>query len=286
MKGNKILKKIITIAVYSNAFLAVGSSCVAFVTMFLLGFPIEPVLLFIPFAGTMFIYNMNRHTDEKEDMVNVPDRTNFVNKNGTLLLILSSVLYFIAICFALRRNPYTFISVIFPTGVGVLYCVFRMKRYCIIKNLLVAVAWGITPVVVGFYFDIFNYSILSVSIIFALSFFINTVIFDIKDIEGDSLYGIKTLPAVTGLKITKYICLSIIVFIMIFLVFNIISDILPVISFLLIPFLMYITIYIILSKQTNSTFYYGIFVDGEFIFLSFIIIIVSLVNGWSSRIGL
>jgi 4-hydroxybenzoate polyprenyltransferase len=225
----------------------------------------------------MFIYNLNRMTDSTEDRINLPKRTDFVKKWGSLFFGLGTALYIIAIALAFFRNFYTLSIVITPGVIAVLYSVFRLKRFYITKNLLVAIAWGMTPLVVGFYFGTFNLAVLTISLFFSMEFFINTVIFDVKDVKGDYMYKIKTLPTIIGVSHTKHICLTINFFSVLILILNILQGSLPLIALLLIPFLLYIFAYIMLCDKKNGLFY-GIFVDGEFIFLGLILLLVYLVK--------
>jgi 4-hydroxybenzoate polyprenyltransferase len=270
------MKRLLDFLVYSNIFLAAGASVVAFTTIFLMGFPIETVPLFIPFAGAMFIYNLNRMTDSTEDLINVPKRISFVRRNGKFFLAVGIVLYGIAIMESFLRNLNVFLAVIAPGIISIFYSIFRLKRFYITKNLLVALAWGMTPVVVGFYFETFDLAILSISLFFTLEFFINTVIFDVKDIKGDYLYKIKTLPTVIGTKNTKHMCLIINFFSGMILLLSILYSILPLMAIILIPFLLYIFAYIILCDSKNGLFY-GAFVDGEFMFLALIVLLAYMV---------
>jgi len=52
----------INFLVYSNIYLAVGASCIAYITMVLLGLNFEFMPLFFTFSETFFVYNLNRQT--------------------------------------------------------------------------------------------------------------------------------------------------------------------------------------------------------------------------------
>ncbi|RKX90947.1 MAG: hypothetical protein DRP84_12350 [Spirochaetes bacterium] len=114
---------------------------------------------------------------------------------------------------------------------------------------------------------------------FAIQFFINTVIFDIKDIKGDRLKSIKTLPNTFGIEKTKLICNAASVTSIIFIFLGIIYRLLPIYTLtVLLPFAFYVITYTYYSHKNKNTFFYGLFVDGEFIFLLFIFFISRLLN--------
>lgn len=228
----------------------------------------------------MFIYNLNRQTDSTEDLVNVPERKHFITESGKHLLIAGTVFYLIALFVSAWRNIPTFFIVLLPCIIAILYSIFRLKKYYIVKNLMVGSAWGVTPLVVGFYFGVFNLSVLTLSIFFALGFFINTVIFDIKDTRGDYLYKISTLPTVIGAKSTRHVCMIVDLFSGMILLLSIASGILPLKALVLVPFLAYIFAYITLSAKRSGVTFYGLTVDGEFAFLAVLVFLTSLVLGW------
>jgi len=274
------LKMLIKWIVYSNFHLSLGAAFVAYASLFILRLPFDPMVLFIPFAGTMFIYNLNRHTDSTEDLVNVPERKHFITESGRNLLIAGMVLYLIALFVSAWRNLPTFFIVLLPCIIAVFYSIFRLKKYYILKNLLVASAWGMTPLVAGFYFGTFNLAVLTLSILFALALFINTVIFDIKDTRGDYLYKISTLPTVIGAKSTRHVCMIVNLFSFMTLLLSIASGILPLKALVLVPFLAYIFAYIMLSAKRSGVNFYGLTIDGEFAFLAVMVFLASLVLGW------
>ncbi len=245
--------------------------------MVLLELPFDFVPMFLIFSETLFVYNLNRQTDLLEDEINVPERTNFVKYYGRPIFYISILLYLLTLFIAFSHSFSTFIFVLFPIVIGVLYSIFRLKRFLITKNLLVGISWGTIPVVVGCYFNRMDICVLIFYLFFSVEFFINTIIFDVKDMKGDKLHKIRTLPNVIGLKRTKYLLYFVNTLSALFLLLAIIKDILSPLSYVLFFFLGYVFLYIFYSKENNKTLYYGIFVDGEFIFLGVLVFLVSVI---------
>ncbi len=276
MDNMNIFKNILDFLVYSNIYLSLGASFVAYITIVILDFPFAFIPMFLAFSETFFVYNLNRQTDIKEDRINKPNRITFIEKYGRLVFYISIILYLLALIISFLRNFNTFIFVLLPIIISIFYSIFRLKRFLMIKNLLVGFAWGTLPLVVGSYFNRLDIAILIFYIFFSIEFFINTVIFDIKDTTGDNLNKIRTLPNVIGIKYTKYFMYVVNTFSISFLIFNIVFGILSPISISLIFFVFYVYLYIFFSGKKNNLFY-GVFVDGEFVFLALFVFLFSLV---------
>lgn len=272
MKNIYVLNRILSFLVYSNIYLSFGASIVAIVTLYILDLPFDFQLLFIPFAGGMFIYNINRYTDKEEDKINVPERTEFAKKYGPYIIGASIILYCIALYFAFSRNLTTLFVTLFPVLIGYFYSIKRLKRIFFLKNILVGLSWGITPLLVGFYYNIFSAEFFILATFFAITFFINTVIFDVKDIIGDLNMKINTIPIRMGLEKTKVICYASNFIALLLLSLSVLFGILPPRSLVLIPFLIYIFLYVKKVDTVKDGFFYGVLVDGEFIFLYFLVL--------------
>jgi len=95
---------------------------------------------------------------------------------------------------------------------GVVYSIkilsFRLKDILGVKNAIVALAWAGTcsflPLTVSFRVPI---QILLVFYFLFIRCVINTTIFDVRDIEGDKLSGVRTIPVVFGRRKTKNLLL-------------------------------------------------------------------------------
>jgi len=68
----------------------------------------------------------------------------------------------------------------------------RLKRGMGVKNMIAAFTWALC---IALFLDRFSLQVLIVCMFFFLKSFINTVLYDFKDVERDKLAGIPTLPA-------------------------------------------------------------------------------------------
>lgn len=273
----RVLRRFIEFLVYSNVYLSLGAAIVALATIFLMEKQVVWELLLIPFSGSFLIYNFNRFTDLGEDQVNIPERHIFVQKYGRGLLIVSILFYLASLYLAFTANLYVLAFTLLPVAGAVIYSYFRFKKFFLIKNLIVSLSWGISALLVGAYFQEFSLLLMAIYVFFSLQFLINVIIFDIKDIRGDSLYKIETLPDKVGVERTKKFCFFIIFLLILTCGFILTIDLKGLV---LVPALLYIFFFIKKAeKHENSKWwYYGVFVDGEFL-----ILLTSIVIWWILR---
>lgn len=163
-------------------------------------------------AATFFIvfavYGANKLTDIKEDEVNNPERVRYVKRLAKALkysVILSFVMTLVLGAFS---GIGAILVLIFPIVAGVLYSVRilpgrrRLKDITGVKNLIIAITWAsgtaFLPYIAAGGIDFSE--VFLVYYFFFMKSLINTMLFDVRDIEGDRINGIKTIPVKLGLE--------------------------------------------------------------------------------------
>ena len=151
------------------------------------------------------VYTLDRTLECKEDSIN---RSELTGSRKDIAFFVSLSVFIIGTFILFKEGLY--IMPFLPLAVGYLYSKgikigsfnLKLKGGIGIKNLVVAFTWGtfITGIAGISTDDI-------IPLIFVFSFFsskvfINSVIYDFKDVKGDSLAGIKTLPVQLGEKKT------------------------------------------------------------------------------------
>lgn len=156
------------------------------------------------FAGGLVIYTVytiDRTLESKEDTANRSE----LNGSRKEIGLAAALLTFFIGSYLLAKAGLLIIAFI-PFVIGYLYSkgikigrfAVRLKGRAGVKNLVVGLTWGactaglagkscgsIVPVILVFIF-------------FGFKLFINSTIYDFKDIKGDTLAGIKTLPVILG----------------------------------------------------------------------------------------
>jgi len=271
MKKN--IEKFLYFLVYSNLYLALGGMSCAYLTMTILQVSIKLEPLLITFFMTWFLYSLNRLSDMKEDKINNPERVKFFHKYGKYFLYTSGAGYFIlAFSSIIFFNIYIFIHAIIPMIIALGYSFFRLKKYLLLKDIIVAVVWGNLALLTSAYYG-FQYSTIAI-LIFTFIFLrvmVTTIMFDIKDIKGDKVTGVNTLPVRYGKRSTQ-ISLYIINFSSIVFTLTIFRVFLQsyFVYFLLIP-IIYSFFYVKnIDKYGSKNFFYGLVVDGELLVFAII----------------
>jgi len=196
----------------SSIFIAINASLLAYVSFLLYEVRVGFSLLIASCLLTFTVYNLNKLTDIKEDSVNVPERAGFIEKNKHSVIRAAIVSYIAALSISFLQNPFAILIILFPFCIGIVYSIkisnFRLKDITGIKNIVIALSWSVAgtflPLAVSFC------DCILISLIFYFFFtklFINTVIFDVRDIEGDGMSGVKTIPVVFGRQKTKNLLL-------------------------------------------------------------------------------
>jgi 4-hydroxybenzoate polyprenyltransferase len=129
---------------------------------------------------TWAIYALDRSSNSPEDEINSPER---VALRSWPIKKMAALSYLAALLLAL--DP-----VILVPGIAAL-AYLKLKPIFLIKNLVIGLAWAVSVVGLnGWSWLVFAFMFLSV--------FINSVICDIRDIEGDRRFGVCTLPVLFG----------------------------------------------------------------------------------------
>ncbi|GEM_PF-2440575 len=176
----------------------------------------ETLFAAIGFSSLMaFVYLFNKFTDIEEDQINTKGGPLDPAKKNKVLY--GSLFFLIVPLFFLFHNPYLLLIYGVVAGIGFLYSYkvpilgkpFRFKDQFIIKNVSSAIMWASPPAFVpaalrGAFWPM---DIVSFVVIFLIVIPIE-IVWDVRDIEGDRRFGIKTIPNVLGVQWTKIICIS------------------------------------------------------------------------------
>ena len=195
----------------SSIFAGLTISCLLSVSFFLQGF-YSFQAVFACFFLAVSVYNLNKLTDLQEDSVNVPERARFVKRYYNYIITSVVVSFFAAIVCAFSCDPYSISAVVLGFCIGALYSVrlfgVRHKEILLVKNVTIAGTCVVGAVLVPF--AVHLSSLISISLIAYFVFFtafINSVLFDVRDIEGDQRSGTRTVPVSLGRNKTRALLL-------------------------------------------------------------------------------
>jgi len=171
------------------------------------------VSLCLCLAGGLIIYSvytLDRALGCKEDIVNRAELSNSCKDVG----IVASLVTFLIGSFIFSRYNILWLA-FFPFITGYLYSKglqlfgfnLRLKAGIGVKNLVVGLTWGIFLALVSLSDIRYLSSPVAVFILYGTKTFINSIIDDFKDIKGDTLAGIKTIPISLGKQKTRNVLL-------------------------------------------------------------------------------
>ena len=139
------------------------------------------------------VYSHNNMTDLEEDEINRNSINYFSRNNLSYLLV--SLFYFSGLFLSLYFKLSSFFPALLFVFLGVIYNVFRIKRYTLIKNLYTS--FGVSLIfLIGT--SHLSFEVLWYYVIIYIIFFVGSLISDIGDEKGDRAGGFKTLPVVWG----------------------------------------------------------------------------------------
>jgi 4-hydroxybenzoate polyprenyltransferase len=157
------------------------------------------------------VYTLDRALGCKEDLVNRSELNGSCKNIGVIV----SVVTFLIGSFIFLQNDILWLA-FFPFVTGYLYSKglrlhgfnLRLKAGLGVKNLVVGLTWGIFLALVSLSDSRYLSSLVALFLLYGTKTFINSIIDDFKDIKGDTLAGIKTIPLSLGEQKTRNILLT------------------------------------------------------------------------------
>lgn len=276
-KGYASLEAALSFLVTSSVFVAVALFAVVYFSFRLIAVQPHLLLIFGLSLVTFSIYNVNKITDKEEDKVNTPDRANLIGKREHVVLALSVIAYAAALIIGVFSGKrLVVLSYLLPLISGVMYSLpmlpngVRLKDVLFAKNIVIAASIALSTILLllvsyGRWMPV----TLLVCFLF-IKLFINTVLFDVRDVVGDSQQGIRTLPVALGVRRTKILLLGMNTLLLPLAAVMFISAgfnaLLPVVLFSVCYGYYYIHYFC--RPATDFSLRYDLVLDGEWIMLS------------------
>jgi len=189
--------------------LALGTASMAAASAFLFGKGPTLVLLVMAYLFSFGAYMMNRSAEMDQDLVSHPERTTYLARRRKALPLVVAASFLIGYALAATVSAIFFVALLVPLALSLLYSVgskrlvkvigaSKLKQKLLLKNVSIAFGWSLIPILVGLYFGGFNLPLLALAPFIFLRLMTNTIIFDIRDTEGDRENGVRTLPTEIG----------------------------------------------------------------------------------------
>ena len=271
---SSIVRKIFLFLTVSSIFTGVAGFFVAYMAFMLLGLTPRIQICLSVFLMVFSVYNLNKLTDLKEDAVNMPERLNFLASRKKFILYCSLIAYAFSAMPVFLDNPLELPIIFIPLAANAVYSlqlipgIPRFKDIPIMKNVFVALSLTLVCVLLpATHLAAGTETLLKVVFFFILTkLYINTVLYDIRDIEGDRENGVRTLPVLIGSKKTVGFLLVLNCVNLIWLLF-VNYSIRPI----AVALILYGFMYIIYFRKRRNFMIMDFFVDGEWIIAGIIL---------------
>lgn len=269
------IKKIRNIFVHANIIEGFN----AFFLCISIGLVTSSNILFFPSLmfsfAVIFLYNINLLTDMEEDSINYVDRSDFFKMYKIVILAISFFLFIISILFSFTHSIISGSLIILPVIMVYMYSFLRLKKYLILKNILVGLGWAILPFFMYSFTHMHLYYHIIFSVVIFISILINSIIYDIKDIAGDLSEGIRTIPNKFGITVTKKICYILTFILSLIMLASFYLTLIPFNYIFILSMIIFIWRYIYLVEQLD------IFIISEYIAnLDMIVLSIFLLLGY------
>jgi len=262
--------------VYGGHLLAIGTASIAGTVALMMGKTPAPDLLVMAYLFTYGAYTVNRFSESEQDEVSHPQRTAHLRKRQRYLPEIAAAYFGVGYLLALARNVYFFLALLVPLALSILYSIGsskmkrvtgsrRLKDQLLVKNLAISFGWSLIPFLVGLYYlETPTLLVLMAPFIF-LRLMVNTVFFDVRDVEADELYGTRTIPSVYGQRTTNRVLTGFDLLSLGYIVAAVGLSLLPTYSIGLTVFPFYSLGYRGLSKRVDANTIRDLVADGEYI---------------------
>ncbi len=206
------LSSLLELLTSTSIFLALNASIVAAFSSLLYSLEVRPIILFIAFLATFSVYNMNRATDRREDSINRPQAA---SRNILFFLVPSMIASALCLLLSASVGAQALTVVVASFAASILYSfklspsVPRLKEIVGLKSVLVAFSWGFTGALLPASGQAVDNSKIALAFTYIfIQILVNTILCDIRDMDGDMASGVNTLPISLGLAATRRLLLT------------------------------------------------------------------------------
>ncbi|NPE27237.1 UbiA family prenyltransferase [Methanococcoides sp. SA1] len=190
--------------IYGGHIFAFGAICVAIMASIIFAIPITWDFMLIIYLIFYSIYVYDYFTGAEEDKGNYSSRSEYLQNNDEKMLIGTIYGSIVAIAFT-----YLIFSDIKNMLIGFAILILGLmyhshfksitKKFPAFKNLFVSLVWGLLIYIM---FTYYGYQIDMSAMVISAFVFLRMmgiqILFDIRDIEGDRIKGLLTIPAIFG----------------------------------------------------------------------------------------
>ena len=203
--SNPILREL----VYGGPLLALGTASIAVSSALLLGVTPSILLLVMAYLFSYGAYMLNRGSEVVQDGISNPVRTDFLQGRSKYLNAISGASFGVGYLIAATVNFLFLVALLIPLVLAVAYTVGskklvmligakRLKEKLLVKNVVISLGWALIPFLVGLFYQSVPLILVAFAPFIFLRLMSNTVFFDLRDVNADRDFGVRTFPVAFG----------------------------------------------------------------------------------------
>lgn len=200
---------IVDYVVISSLYITFGAFCTSLAYTYVATQGVfSPLTACIPAALIFIGYSFDTLLGvSEEDRINKPKRFIFSRKYGKLCLSLATLTFVAILIAAASQSLWLVLAILMPQAAIVIYTTglprlgfTRLKNTVLAKNMFAGGMWTYSLIIVPMVAlrAPFTHITLLACIHAFITLTLNTILFDIHDIEGDTQAGVKTVPVLIG----------------------------------------------------------------------------------------
>jgi len=210
------IKKIFAFLSVSSLFIGGTGFFKTFIGYALLGIHPSIQVCFAVFLVSFSVYTLDKIADLDKDTTNMPERLKFLKGRKNLAFTYSLAAYLLSMLLIFLDRPLSSLIVLVPMAANAIYGtrlipgIPRLKDIPVMKNLVVATSWAlVTTLLPAMHLsDPALWTVVMVVYFMLIKTFIDTVLYDIRDVKGDQENGVRTIPVILGTQKTVKILLA------------------------------------------------------------------------------
>lgn len=212
------LRALLVFLARANLLLALSVAASAWMAQALAGLPAEPVAPLAAFLAMYAVYSLDRAAEPDADARTHPERARWARRHARRMRATAAAAYVVALALAGTRGLAAAAVALLPAAVLLVYTFpfvpaplarrigfRRLKEVLVVKNVVVAFTLAATPtlLVAATAGGAVGWTPLLATGAFLFGrWWINTVLFDLRDEAGDRENGVRTLPVALGRRRT------------------------------------------------------------------------------------
>ncbi|MEM0287418.1 MAG: UbiA family prenyltransferase [Nitrososphaerota archaeon] len=288
MKASLLYKEF----VLGGHMLALGTAGIAATSALLMQHNPTFNLLLMAYLFSYGAYSINRRAEMQQDMISNPERTSHLASRSKFIPLISSAYLLLGYILAITVNIYFFTVLLLPLILAFAYSIGskrlekligarRLKDKLLVKNVVISLSWALIPFIVSLYYLKLSVAIIPISLFIFFRLMLNTIFFDVRDVEADRRFGVSTVPVVLGInKSFKAMELSDIASALI-IILSSVANIIPSYSILLVVTSLYSFYYRHVATRDNEkmNILCDLVADGEYLLWAPVLLAGRLLSG-------